>query len=458
MVSFLFYDIIFLVLFTLSVVFFLYKRRKKIRREGIVFIYPTKVGIKLMDYISQKYSRVLGFFKYVVISSGFILMGIMLYLIGQTVYIYIITPQIIEVIKAPPIAPLIPYFPKLFGLESYFPDFYFIYFLVALAIVAVSHEFSHGIYMRLYNVRIKSTGFAFLGPFLGAFVEQDDKQMNKIEKSKQMAILGAGVFANLLITILFYLIFVGFFYISFSPSGYIFNSYSYAVINSSEISEMRAYGNLTELISGNSSYFLDDTLRQQLSLNQTLLLVYDDSPALRAELKGIIVQINDVKIKNQESLSSFLMNTSPGDNISVVTLIDDEKNTFNITLGKHPLNNSNSYLGISALSPVRRSFTQNFIYFFMQFRDSSTYYYPSFNPDLVYFIYYLLFWIILINLLVALFNMLPLGILDGGRFFYLAVHSVTKSERAAKLFYKVLSSILFAGFILMMIIWVLRVF
>ena len=31
---------------------------------------------------------------------------------------YVTKPQITEIIKAPPIAPLIPYFPKIFGLEK----------------------------------------------------------------------------------------------------------------------------------------------------------------------------------------------------------------------------------------------------------------------------------------------------------------------------------------------------
>ena len=38
----------------------------------------------------------------------------------------------------------------------------------------------------------------------------------------------------------------------------------------------------------------------------------------------------------------------------------------------------------------------------------------------------------IINLLVALFNMLPLGFLDGGRFFYLTFLGLTGSEKVAK--------------------------
>jgi hypothetical protein len=56
---------------------------------------------------------------------------------------------------------------------------YFTYWIVAIALVAIFHEGFHGIFARFYNIKIKSTGFGFLGPFLAFFVEQDDKQMQK---------------------------------------------------------------------------------------------------------------------------------------------------------------------------------------------------------------------------------------------------------------------------------------
>ena len=86
-----------------------------------------------------------------------------------------------------------------------------IYFVLAILIVATVHEFSHGIFARRWGVRIKSTGFAFLKYFpaiLGAFVEQDDKDMNEKTKFQQMSILSAGTFANVITSIILFIVLI----------------------------------------------------------------------------------------------------------------------------------------------------------------------------------------------------------------------------------------------------------
>jgi membrane-associated protease RseP (regulator of RpoE activity) len=89
----------------------------------------------------------------------------------------------------------------------------------------------------------------------------------------------------------------------------------------------------------------------------------------------------------------------------------------------------------------------------MGFKDSSTFYKPTWDGEFVYFIYHLFWWIMTINLLVALFNMMPLGILDGGRFFFLAMAGIFKSERVAKKISKAVAYLIAAAFVLMMVFW-----
>ena len=72
--SFYIYDVAFLILFTLFVVIFLYQRRKNLKREGIMYLYKTKVGIKFINYVGGKYKRTLRFFSFVAVISGYILM------------------------------------------------------------------------------------------------------------------------------------------------------------------------------------------------------------------------------------------------------------------------------------------------------------------------------------------------------------------------------------------------
>lgn len=465
--SFIAYDLIFLVLFTLFVILFLYKRRKKLDREGIMYLYRTKIGIKAINSISDRYSKFLQGLKYVVVTVGFILMSVMVYLMVNVVYTYIKFPQITKMIKAPPIAPVIPYFPKLFGLESFFPPFYFTYFILALAIVAIVHEFSHGIYMRLFKMKIKSTGFVFLGPILGAFVEEDRKQLEKKKNFEQMSVLAAGTFANTVFAALFFGMLVLFFSLSFVPAGYQYAGYAQTIIPVGAISGMKNISNnFTQISVGNQTFLMDENMMMQLNPNNSAeyYLVYNDAPAIRSGLKGIITQIDDIKITDQEALSNFLAGKNPGDVIKIKTLIINSSTNekiskeFILTLGKNPLNNSRSYVGIGSQSGEPNGIIGKFLSFLTSFRKSSTYYDTKWDGELVIFIYNFFWWVCVINILVALFNMLPLGILDGGRFFYLTILSITKSEKFSKLLFSVVTYILLASFALMMLLWFVRIF
>ncbi len=452
--KFLVYDITFLVLFSIFIGIFLYVKRKNLKREGLFFLYKTQIGVKALHYIGNNYKKTLDILKNVIIVGGLILMVSILYVFLKSVYIYITIPQITEIIKAPPIAPLIPYFPQLFGMESFFPPFYFTYFLIALILVAVVHEFSHGIYMARFKVKIKSTGFVFLGPILGAFVEQDDKQLVKKKPSEQMVILGAGPFSNLVLAFIFFLIFMAFFYISLEPKGYMFNTYTLLSLPLSLVSNISTSGNWTELNVGNNIYFVENEfLKKQLALNLKNITVYDDTPAFRANLKGIIVSINEMPVTGRESLGKALANFKPGDEVEIKTM--NEKNGINsykIKLSTHPENQSMAYLGIGFMPTAKGMLTS------LNLKEESTYYKPRFDGDLILFVYDLLWWIIIINFLVALFNMLPLGPLDGGRFFYLCILSITKSENIAKRLFNIVSYAIFFIFGLMMFFWAIRVF
>ncbi|MBU0977578.1 MAG: site-2 protease family protein, partial [Nanoarchaeota archaeon] len=193
MVSFMTYDLIFLAVFIVFVIIFLSTRKKNLERQGILYLYKTKWGINVIDKIAKKCRVILKPLQYVIMFSGYALMVGILWLLSRSTYLYL-TTSIAQLIRAPPVFPVIPYFPQIFGLESLFPPLYFTYFIIALGVIAVFHEAAHGIYARFYNLKVTSTGFAFLGPVLGAFVEPDEKQMNKAPRFNQMVILAAGTF------------------------------------------------------------------------------------------------------------------------------------------------------------------------------------------------------------------------------------------------------------------------
>ena len=458
------YDVGFLILFSIWVAWFLRSRKKALAREGIIFMYRTQLGVKAIKYIGDNFKKTLHALKYVIIAVGLALMGTMVWMLWTTLSIYIFHPEITKVIKAPPIAPLIPYFPKLFGMQSFFPPFYFTYFILALAIVAIVHEFSHGIFMRLFKIKIKSTGLVFLGPILGAFVEQDDKSFKKAGKIEQMSVLGAGVFANVVFALIFYALYVAFFFVSFSASGSMIGGYAGDNIPFVNITGMEGQGNFTKIMTTAGIDFYRLTVELEL-INLSfleseggMLGAYYDAPAMRVKMDGAIVQMNDVKIRNSEDLIAFMQSTEPGDEVNVITESENGREEVNVILSNHPDRDDIGFLGVAPRGELRpKGIVQSSLAFFMSFKDRSTYYAPTWDGEFVYFFYHLLWWVMIINLLVALFNMLPLGMLDGGRFFFLAIWGITDSEKAGKIASKLMKYFILAIFILLMYFWFIRI-
>ena len=132
-------------------------------------------------------------------------------------------------------------------------------------------------------------------------------------------------------------------------------------------------------------------------------------------------------------------------------------NEYVVVLGEHPEDSSRAYLGVGHNVAEPRGFIQGFLAKFMSFKESSTYYETTWDGDFVFFIYHLLWWVMIINLLVALFNMMPLGMLDGGRFFYLGVWGIFGSEKWAKRAYVAATYLILFMFVLMMFFWFVRI-
>jgi membrane-associated protease RseP (regulator of RpoE activity) len=464
-----------LLLIVLSI--YLYKNKKRLGTDGILLLYRTQWGVKLIDKIGKKYQKTLKFLSYVSVGVGYILMAGIIYLLGNTVWQYLTNPLVVEAIKAPPIAPLIPYFPRLFGLQSFFPPFYALYFIAAILIVATVHEFAHGIFARRYGVRIKSTGFAFLKFFpaiFGAFVEQEEKDMEKTKKFEQMSILSAGVFANVIVGVLAFILLIVFFNLAFAPSGAVFYDYVYEVVPIAGITSIANItlenpdyeqvieilnntnnGGLVEIKSGGKNYV---GIRGFVSGSEEYLALYRNLPAINSGLKGILVEIDGVKANTFEELREVLLKHSPGETVSIK---NGKGETFEFELAEHPNAEGLPYLGITNLNQ-RKGLLGSMTHYLSALQQknlylkNNSYYAPSFYG--AEFWYYLLWWIVMINVLVALFNMLPLGILDGGRFFYLTFLSLTGSEKGAKRAFSFLTYLILFAFIALMVKWTLRFF
>ena len=465
--GFVFYDLVFLALFTLGVVLFLYKRRKNLQRQGLLYLYRTKLGIKFIEWTSKRFPKTLNFLQYVVITSGYILMIGMIYMLIRFSYFYLTSPFAAQALKVPVIVPLVPYLPEIFNLD-FLPPFYFTYWIIIIAIIAIPHEFAHGIFARLYKIKIHSTGFGFLGPFLAAFVEPDEKDMAKRKNFPQLTILASGTFANIIFSIIFGLLFWLFFASAFAPAGVIFNSYATKAVPVAEISAIdgNSVFNLEDLenfINESAKYakiIVDDEILFVSSPSLLAALENDidmipatlDSPAFRAELSGAIKSIDKTEVRSFEELRAILDKHEPGDELVIETIQENKEiREYYVELVEF---DGRAFLGIGVIEPQTRGVLGWLYGAIARIKDPFVYYESSIG-ELGIFIYNLLWWCVLISLSVALVNMLPLGMFDGGRFFYLSVLGLTGSKLTAERAFKISTYLISGLIVVLMIKWVL---
>jgi membrane-associated protease RseP (regulator of RpoE activity) len=288
------FDLIFAILFYGLLFLFYLRNKDKFEIQGkIMALYKTKIGIKLMDKYSKIAPRPLIFLGYFGIIVCFLGMLFIFYVLIKGTYSLIFIPK-----SQPVLAPVLPGI-SIPGL----PTLGFWHWIIAIFIVAVIHEFSHGIYARLYSLKIKSSGFAFLGPILAAFVEPDEKALSKKNKKQQLSILSAGPFANIAFAVLILL----FFNLIFLPLQ--------------------------------TNLFVPDGL--------TLVNIEKDSPADLAQLKPgfIIKEVDNQKITDSKQLVN-LIRGSNGKELKVGT----DNGEFIV---KPSLKEDKYYMGVSVTNNVK---------------------------------------------------------------------------------------------------------
>ena len=136
------FNIIFAVIFYGLLYIFYLKHKNKFEVQGKIFaLYRTKLGIKLMDKIAKKFPKTLNFIGHLGILFGFAGMIFMLYYLFKGAYNLLFVKG-----ATPVVAPVLPGI-SIPGL----PELSFWHSIIAIFIVAVIHEFSHGILSKVYN-------------------------------------------------------------------------------------------------------------------------------------------------------------------------------------------------------------------------------------------------------------------------------------------------------------------
>jgi len=354
------WDLFFIIIFygLILTIFFLYRSKFEVQNK-IFVLYKTKLGIKLMDKWAKKFPRALRILGYMGVVVGFLGMFFIFYILFKGAINLLISP-----VAQPVLAPVLPGV-KIAGL----PTLSFWYWIISIFIVALVHEFSHGLLSRVNKIKVKSSGFAFLGPLLAAFVEPDEKQVEKQKNKNQLSIFAAGPFSNILLAIVFLLI-----------SIFIISPIASSIIEPSGI---------------------------------IIVALEEDKPAELVGMQAgeLIEEINNIKINSLENFTSIIDKTKPNDEINIKTNVS----SYNITTIENPQNESKSFLGITL---SQNTIIKNGI------EENHRYLIPLF-----FWVSKLIFWLYVINLGVGLFNLLPLGPVDGGRMFRTGISYFIKNKK-----------------------------
>lgn len=254
----------------------------------------------------------------------------------------------------------------------------FFHWIIAIFVLVVIHEFAHGIVARANNVPVKSSGFAFLSIFVpiipAAFVEPDEKKMAKEKPVVQYSVFAAGPIINIIFAFMLLFAF-----------PYLANSAKLAPFEDK----------ITEPI----GFSFDLT-------NSTL-------PAALAGMEsGMIVNsFNNEEVNDANKFIEHMYYCSkPGETVYFGT----DKGKFNFITANIT---GNSIVGMNNIQNERRVRPE----------------YENIKGAF-YWLKDLIKWLFLLNFFIGLFNLLPLGIVDGGRMLKTLLDSVMKNKiKAMKL-------------------------
>ncbi len=300
------------------------------------------------------------------------------------------------------------------------------YGTAALVIALVIHEGSHGVLARVGNVGVKSLGLLFFILPIGAFVEPDEKDLERASTRAKNRVFAAGPMANIALALV---------------SGVLFSAVFMGSVGVANDGRGVGVGSLV-----------------------------DDGPAAAAGLApgDIVTAIDGVHVTSLASFNAALNATRAGQTVRVEFLHDGGTRTASVTLADRweaversapqqnkPENRGKGFLGVGVFplefvnaltgvlaNPFRDgpldSFNPNvggsfIIYSSYPFvviaegvdiladpyRDFIVIEGPlaSLPPTAFYVTATMLYWLFWLNLMLGTFNALPMGPLDGGQMF-----------------------------------------
>jgi membrane-associated protease RseP (regulator of RpoE activity) len=340
--------------------------RKKFDWQGkIIALRRFKFGIKWMEKVAKKHPERLKLLGYSFIGIGFI--G-MIFIFG---YVFYSIYQLFFVPAAPASFSVVLPGVHVPGAAIFIP----LWVLIPLFIVVAIHEAGHGLIAKAHKVPIKNTGIVFFGPLAGAFVEPDEKKLEKQSDVVKYSIFAAGPGMNFLTAgiglLLLFLVLNPLTAMMVSPIGF------------------------------------------------SVGAVQDDYPAAMAGVVPgeIFTSVNGQEVLTSADLTKMLTCVSPGDEV----LLSGYNSTRTIITVEHPQDETKGYLGILG---AKTEFEVN---------EGIPFWVYKLTTGATQFI----FWIVILSIGLGAFNLLPLGPVDGGQMIRLSLRRIHGEKKGKQYWAKI---------------------
>ncbi len=371
------------ILFYAVIIALIYRYRHKLDWQArFIGLYRTKVGLKLMSRLG-KHEKLFKTLGYIGIVVGFAGMAFISFMLLKGLYDLVFVPT------APPvISPVIPGV-TIPGIGIKVP---LVIGWLALFLIIVIHEFSHGVVARAWKIPVKSSGLMVFGPLAGAFVEPDDKSLSKKPKRAQLSVFAAGPFSNILSVLLFL--------------GLL------AAMNPLITSHVDAHG---------------------VIFSQ----VQQGYPAAAAGVRpGVVYDVvNNETVTSPNDFLNALKGLQPGETVTIGSSETGEQHVISATTS--PQNESRGYLGVILSGNQTRPDLPLFWRFFQWLFEFFT-------------------WALILSLGIGLANLLPLGPVDGGRMLLVASTSLFGEKRGKQVWSKISVLIIAILVILLLVPFVIK--
>ena len=256
-----------------------------------------------------------------------------------------------------------------------------LYFLLSIPIVLVIHEGAHGIVATLEKIKIKTGGFAIFIALFAGFVEPDEKEFDDARKISKLRVIGAGATSNVIF--------------AFALGAILLTNPLFALILPEPFLE----------------WFYD------APDGVGIISIIEGSGAEKAGLQknDVITGIDDIAIITPVDFQKA--DLKPGDVVTVTVQRDGQLLQLPVEIMPSPDDPDKGLVGI-----MRDSAFYKPVYNFIEW-----------DPQVSMF----LLWLWMISFFIGIINMLPLPILDGGKFIYTIIEKKVSERKTNAIMFSI---------------------